>query len=194
MRFISLPFSFKCSSIVSVLSGVPYQLDQLANNQPKLSDFFARKSNLVFDNASSPVACQVQPESADSSLNDDTSKNADLFELVESMEDKSQIQGDTEFRLQDYNDEIKSEQQRRVSESSEVNMTEVSSSDSENRNSIKTEGPDCLLQPSASVNSYCFENRIKEGSASSPVSGISSKRHSTLGDPNFVENYFKVVN
>ncbi|PPD90922.1 hypothetical protein GOBAR_DD12158 [Gossypium barbadense] len=44
---------------------------------------------------------------------------------------------------------------------------------------------------SSSVSSHCFDNHGIRGSPTSTVIGPSKHRHSTLGDPNFVENYFK---
>ncbi|XP_052485603.1 uncharacterized protein LOC105779635 [Gossypium raimondii] len=41
------------------------------------------------------------------------------------------------------------------------------------------------------TNSHCFDNHGIRGSPTSTVIGPSKHRHSTLGDPNFVENYFK---
>ncbi|KAG4126509.1 hypothetical protein ERO13_D10G160266v2 [Gossypium hirsutum] len=39
--------------------------------------------------------------------------------------------------------------------------------------------------------SHCFDNHGIKGSPTSTVIGTSKHQHSTLGDPNFVENYFK---
>ncbi|TXG64111.1 hypothetical protein EZV62_011105 [Acer yangbiense] len=173
-------------------SGVPYQLDQLANNQPKLSDFFAVRSSRISEDTSIPAICQAMPEIEDSSFNDGTSKNTDSSELDESVVHKRRIRRETQDLLEDNNDEKMIEQPSGCRKSCEVNMAEPSSSHTENKSSVKNELESSLPQRSASVSSHCFNDKISE-SRSSTVVGPSKNPHSTLGDPNFVENYFKVV-
>ncbi|KAJ0095621.1 hypothetical protein Patl1_16950 [Pistacia atlantica] len=142
-----------------LLSWVPYQLDQLANNQPKLSDFFALKRCPFSEDASIPTFYQAKPETVDSSLNNGSSKNADLSEQGGSVQHEWQIRGEIEDPLVAVMNEKMTEQQNELQSRTH--------------------------EPSPSVSSYCVENRDMKGSTSS------KKSHSTLGDPNFVENYFK---
>ncbi|KAI9181004.1 hypothetical protein LWI28_010199 [Acer negundo] len=173
-----------------LLTWVPYQLDQLANNQPKLSDFFAVRSSRISEDTSIPAICQAMPEIEDSSFNDGTSKNADSSELDESVVHKRLIRRETQDLLEDNNDEKMIEPPSGCRKSCEVNMAEPSSSHTENKSSVKNELESSLPQCSASVSSHCFNDNISE-SRSSTVVGPSKNPHSTLGDPNFVENYFK---
>ncbi|KAL5788177.1 hypothetical protein ACOSP7_005126 [Xanthoceras sorbifolium] len=168
-----------------LLSWVPYQLDQLANNQPKLSDFFSLRSSLISKDTSIPAICQTMPEIEDPSLNFGKSINADSSELDESVR---QIRGEIQDLVEDNNNKKLIEQ---PGKSCEVNMAEPSSSDSENESSVKNELQSYPPELSASVSSYCFGAKISKGSRSSVVVGPSKRPHSTLGDPNFVENYFK---
>lgn len=47
---------------------MPYQLDQLANNQPKLSAFFTLKSSKMSEDAYTNDLCQVVSDIEDSSM------------------------------------------------------------------------------------------------------------------------------
>lgn len=167
-----------------LLSGVPYQLDQLANNQPKLSDFFALKRGHFSE--STPVFYQAKPETEDSSLNNGPSKNADLSELGGSVEHECQTRGEIEDPVVAFtNEKITEQQSSSTGKSCEVDTPEQSNADVESNSCIKDELQS--RRPSHSISSYFVENRDMIESTSS------KKSHSTLGDPSFVENYFKVV-
>lgn len=47
--------------------------------------------------------------------------------------------------------------------------------------------------PATSASSHCLDDHNSKECSSSATIGHSKQCHSTLGDPNFVENYFKVV-
>lgn len=157
--------------------GVPYELDQLANNQPKLSDFFASKGSHVPEDAPITSVYQAKLQTEDASLNDGCSNNDGLSEMDVSTEHEGQISVEIENPALDNDNEKMTEQQFCCDgKSCEENVAERSSSDIENESSVKNGHQSSTLQP-----------------ATSSTVASSRKCHSTLGDPNFVENYFKVV-
>ncbi|KAH9655848.1 DNA repair protein REV1 [Citrus sinensis] len=158
-----------------ILSWVPYELDQLANNQPKLSDFFASKGSHVPEDAPITSVYQAKLQTEDASLNDGCSNNDGLSEMDVSMEHEGQISVEIENPALDNDNEKMTEQQFCCDgKSCEENVAERSSSDIENESSVKNGHQSSTLQP-----------------ATSSTVASSRKCHSTLGDPNFVENYFK---
>lgn len=176
-------------------SGVPYQLDQLANNQPRVSDFFAPRKSWISKGASGSAAELAMSEADNSSLNDSTLEGAELSELNESVRHERLSRGETELLLEDVDS-------RKVIElpscatgkSHEVNVAELSSSSMENE-SESIENYEFKLPPlehMAPLTSHSFDDKNLEP-RSSEVIGNCKMPHSTLGDPNFVENYFKVM-
>lgn len=158
--------------------GVPYELDQLANNQPKLSDFFASKGSHVPEDAPITTVYQEKLQTRDASLNDGRSNNDDLSEMDVSTEHGRQISGEIENpALYNNNGKMIEQQFCCDGKSCEENIAEPSCYNTENESSVKNEHQSSTLQPSTSSTNVAF----------------SRKCHSTLGDPNFVENYFKVV-
>ncbi|KAK9287385.1 hypothetical protein L1049_015803 [Liquidambar formosana] len=178
-----------------LLSWVPYQIDQLANNsrnQPKLSAFFALKSNPVSEDATNRAICQVIPEIEDSTLKDGKSKNAVLSEVGESLEHTMQCSGESDDPVHENSNGAKVEEPAYNSgKSCELKMAGPSNVDTEYESGVKNELQSSPQRPSSSVNSYCSYNKNNKSSPSSAVVGPSNQRHSTLEDPNFVENYFK---
>lgn len=168
---------------ILLILGVPYQLDQLAGNQPKLSAFFALKSSPVSEGTLTAAVCQVN---LDPSLKGDISKDANLSEVVEPMKHGNQM--DEKFV-----DPELEEPNTGSEKSSEVRMSDPSASDRDDGNNVKNEPQSGPRQLSSSVSSYCLDDQNMKGSPSSEIVGT-SRRHSTLEDPNFVENYFKVLN
>ncbi|CAN0927037.1 DNA repair protein REV1 [Linum grandiflorum] len=75
------------------------------------------------------------------------------------------------------------------SKSSDV-RAEVGDSDTESETNVGTKLHLTLDNLSGSVSMQDMHNQSKGGTLATGV-GISNQRHSTLGDPNFVENYFK---
>lgn len=170
---------------IVLLLGFPYQLNQLANNQPKLSAFFTLKSNPVPENVLTDEVCQVN---LDPILKGGTTKDVYISEVDEPVrfaEQAGELLDDPNHQLEELNGSS--------GKSAEVKMAEFGSSDAEYGNSVNSKhqsGPDLF---SASVSGYCLHNQRSDGSLSSEPSEPSNRRHSTLGDPNFVENYFKVL-
>ncbi|XP_022735797.1 DNA repair protein REV1 isoform X3 [Durio zibethinus] len=131
-----------------LLSWVPYQLEQFANNQPTLSAFFTPKSNPADEGAFTNAICEVKLETDGPSASNSE-------------------------------------------ESQKVKVVELSNLDEDDK-SIENNGlQPCPEQPSVSVSSHCFDNHSIKGSPRSIAIGPLKPQNSTLGDPNFVENYFK---
>ncbi|KAG5238755.1 DNA repair protein [Salix suchowensis] len=166
-----------------LLSWIPYQLNQLANNQPKLSAFFTLKSNPVLENVLTDEVCQVKQ---DPFLKGGTTKDACISKVDEPIrfaEQAGELLDDPNHQFEELNTSS--------GKSSEVKMVEFGSSDAEDGNSVNSKhqsGPGLF---SASASGYCLHNQSSDGSLSSEPGGPSNRHHSTLGDPNFVENYFK---
>ncbi|KAB5541284.1 hypothetical protein DKX38_014258 [Salix brachista] len=166
-----------------LLSWIPYQLNQLANNQPKLSAFFTLKSNPVLENVLTDEVCQVN---LDPFLKGGTTKDACISKVDEPIrfaEQAGELLDDPNHQFEELNTSS--------GISSEVKMAEFGSSDAEDGNNVNSKhqsGPGLF---SASASGYCLHNQSSDGSLSSEPGGPSNRHHSTLGDPNFVENYFK---
>ncbi|XP_059448274.1 DNA repair protein REV1 [Corylus avellana] len=176
-----------------LLSWVPYQLDQLANNQPKLSAFFALKSSPQSQDAlpCAPV-CPGNPEAEDSSFKGGTSVDASFSDVGEPVEHSGLISGESNNLMnKNSNVSLLEEPASSCGKPSEVTMTKPSNFDVEDESSVRNELQSSHYQPSALVSSNFMDIHNMKGSPSSTVGGPSNQHHSTLEDPNFVENYFK---
>ena len=157
------------------MTGVPYQLDQLNDTQPKLSAFFAPRR------LSNPPVTSSQPETGHS----------------EAEEGISIIAGDSEESRAHVADEIDGVYTEKTTpemtaqtithalKSSEVNAETLGNYDKEEKE-LSSALQSTTNLPSAS------DNKSSHGKPVAPAAGSSIRRHSTLEDPNFVENYFKV--
>ncbi|XP_048231552.1 DNA repair protein REV1 isoform X2 [Ricinus communis] len=152
-----------------LLSWVPYQLEQLANNQPKLSAFFCMKNKAASEDDLNIEAFQVM---LDPSLKGGTSQDTNLPEVNDPVKYGKPIDG--QF---DYPDCEIEETSSRSSKSSELRIEEPSNTEGENN--VYHE-----LQSSPRDHSI-------ESTPTPAIARPSNPRHSTLEDPNFVENYFK---
>ncbi|XP_043710957.1 DNA repair protein REV1 isoform X4 [Telopea speciosissima] len=171
-----------------LLSWVPYQLEQLANEtrkQQKLSAFFPKR-NIVSENSETPTNCCSNIELEDPLLMGDTSKGALLPEVGESTKDISQCSGESVFENGNHV-EVMEDDAAAAEKSFELKTSEPSSTDMEDENSIGEAHLPSPCRPSSSGSNYCLD----KGSPNSRTEGPSNMCHSTLGDPNFVENYFK---
>ncbi|XP_042508382.1 DNA repair protein REV1 isoform X3 [Macadamia integrifolia] len=170
-----------------LLSWVPYQLEQLANktrSQQKLSAFFPKRS-IVFENGETSTSCCSHAELEEPLLIGGTSKGALLAEGGESTKDISQCGGGSVFESGKH---VEVEEDPAAAEKYiELKTSEPSSTDMEDENSIGEAHLPSPCRPSASGSSYCLD----KASPNSRTDGPSNMCHSTLGDPNFVENYFK---
>ncbi|KAK8568205.1 hypothetical protein V6N13_106139 [Hibiscus sabdariffa] len=175
-----------------LLSWVPYQLDQLANNQPTLSAFFTPKTKPADEGTFTHAICEVKHETELLCLKD-ASKDASFSEAGNSLEWRKQATEE--------HDKLMCENPNRTvidgpsngysEEPKEVEVVEPSNLQEDDESLANYRLQSCPEQSSVSVSSHCFDNRGIRGSPRSSFIGPSKQRHSTLGDPNFVENYFK---
>lgn len=166
-----------------MILGVPYELDQLTGNQPRLSDFFAPKNKPVLEDA------LVRYENEDTSFKEDAQKDNKFSEVGESMQQGQQPIKKSDDTMHQNTTELIEEPTIQSEKSCEVGIVETSNLDAEDENSVKEEH---RTKPNElSVSSYCSDNQDRKGLPSMVVSG-SYRSHSTK-DPNFVENYFKVL-
>ncbi|XP_058070060.1 DNA repair protein REV1 isoform X4 [Magnolia sinica] len=173
-----------------ILNWVPYQPEQLLNEtrkQQKLSAFFALKANssskdaeITLKDAETTLNFQVKLETESSLSKGNAVNDALLPEVGDSIESKS----------------------RSAEESAcagppghqtpcEVRIAESGSSDLEDEHSVREAFHSSPDRPSATVDSSCLNDKNMKERLDSRVLGRSNQQHSTLGDPNFVENYFK---
>lgn len=158
-----------------------------------MSAFFALKSIPVFEDAVTHTTYPLVPETEDSVFKGGTSKDAVSSEGGQYLEYTRQSSGEIDdHQCENTNETIIEKPFSNDEKSSEIKMEEQSFSNQEEESSIKNELQSSPHRPSASVSSYYLDNARKE-SSSTTVVGCSNKGHSTLEDPNFVENYFKVV-
>ncbi|XP_062118693.1 DNA repair protein REV1-like [Humulus lupulus] len=162
-----------------LLSWVPYQLVQLADNQPRLSAFFATKLSVE-----------------DSRLvNYDNELTSNRGSLLTEEDYLSEVGEETEYINQNGGESDDTAHQKIQTliekptigseKSLEMKIAHTYNLDAEDDSSVKDSIQGSPSQPSASLNNYCLE-----ASPNSPAIG-SYGCHSTLTDPNFVENYFK---
>ncbi|BFG41961.1 hypothetical protein CerSpe_282340 [Prunus speciosa] len=166
-----------------LLSWVPYQLDQLACNQPRLSAFFAPKIIPDSGDALRDATNQVKYENEDTSLVEARLEDADESEVCRSTEHRWQISGESDNMMFEKNNE-ESGQELHISsvKDCEMRIVEMTTSAAEDDGSVKDELQYSTHQTSASASSCRLPSSSNAGS---------NQSHSTLGDPNFVENYFK---
>lgn len=155
--------------------GVPYQLDQLNDTQPKLSAFFAPRRH------SNPPVTSSQPETGYSEAEEGSSIIAGDSEesrdnVVDEIDGVYTEKTTPEMTAQTRTDKLKS---------SEVNAETLGNYDKEEKE-LTSE-----LQPTSNLPS-ASDNKSSHGKPVAPAAGSSVRRHSTVEDPNFVENYFKV--
>ncbi|XP_057964637.1 DNA repair protein REV1 isoform X2 [Malania oleifera] len=181
-----------CVAANKLLNWVPYQLDQLASetrSQPKLSAFFSMKSSLNMGDAA--TLCQVNDKTGDSTFKGGTLGDTIPFEADELIECTGQSIGKVDDLMQENtNVELKEETTCCYGKSCEAKIAESQHIDTVDEFSVKIGIQASSCGPSTSVNSCCLGNQSSEGLTCS-TAGISNPRHSSLGNLNFVENYFK---
>ncbi|CAK9187090.1 unnamed protein product [Ilex paraguariensis] len=153
-----------------------------------LSSFFALRSNPVSDVAATCATSRLNSETEDPLLKGGTMKDAKLSMEGESTEHTRQhFSGPNDLLHENSGEELFGEPTCRNGSDCEVNMNEPGDVAKVDQSSVEIQ-PQCSpCRTSASVSSYCLDNQhTKELSSSTIV-----QRHSTLEDPNFVENYFK---
>ncbi|KAK7405827.1 hypothetical protein VNO78_07437 [Psophocarpus tetragonolobus] len=173
-----------------LLSWVPYQLDQLANNQPKLSAFFTLKSSKMSEDAFTNAPCQVVSDVEDSSMRVGRSDSEDRHSCK--LGDKSELSGQISTEL----DEIVPENTNSIM-MEELTSVRVKCDEEEHAGGSNTATRDernvekhSHQAPSTSFSPCSDVLNVKEFPSSSGTKP-SKQCHSTLADPNFVEHYFK---
>lgn len=137
--------------------------------------------------------CPGNPEAEDSSFKGGTSFDASFSDVGEPVEHSGLISGESNNLMnKNSNVSLLEEPASSCGKPSKVTMTKPSNFDVEDESSVRNELQATHYQPSALVSSNFMDIHNMKGSPSSTVGGPSNQRHSTLEDPNFVENYFKV--
>ncbi|XP_026394158.1 DNA repair protein REV1-like [Papaver somniferum] len=179
-----------------LLNWVPYQLDQLVelSRQPKLSAFFPLKSNTSSEGAETPSNHHVKLETARCLSNGlDTSKDISSSEAGDSVENSAECSGESVFSGDGTPFDVKREEQNSMDSEencSEGRATEPRPTDVDDETKGKMTIESSPLKSSVSGGSYCSDKQTLKGSEQN-IAGVGNPRHSTLGDPNFVKNYFK---
>ncbi|XP_031381989.1 DNA repair protein REV1 isoform X1 [Punica granatum] len=179
-----------------LLSWVPYELNQVANNQPKLSSFFALKNALVSKDALGNQTSNVD-DIAESSLDCGILKEEKFIKEVETIEER--MQSDERFE-DESNERFEDESRDDVIKNVSVNCcaeplvscgTEPTVTKAEQKTIFGEELQESPDDPCTSASSHHVNSTNMRESSNLAFRRQSPKSHSTLGDPNFVENYFK---
>ncbi|XP_061354386.1 DNA repair protein REV1 isoform X1 [Gastrolobium bilobum] len=171
-----------------LLSWVPYQLDQLDSDQPKLSAFFTFKSSKMSEDTSTNALCQVGSDIEDSSMRVGQSKDRHSSEVQEMVELGGQISTESDDIVPENTNATMREQLTRVRVKCDEEELTGGSNDAE-RNVGELEPNH--QEPSTSFSTSCSDDQNVKEFPSSAATKPSKQCHSTLADPNFVENYFK---
>ncbi|KAL6010236.1 hypothetical protein ACLOJK_000667 [Asimina triloba] len=157
--------------------GAPYQLEQLSNgthNQQTLSAFFSLKNNSSCNNAETSMNCHEELEMENSFSKGNANSNALLTEAGEFSEPKSES----------------GEESICHGTSHGVRISDLDSHSLEDGRSIKEAFHSSPESPSTTGSSHGLDDK---NAKERPYSREHYKpQHSTLGDSNFVENYFKM--
>lgn len=159
----------------------------MGNNQPKVSSFFALKNASAAEDASSNPVCMVDDVAESSLICGKEEKYVEVAEIEE------RTQSDERFEYESRDGTINSASAHCCAatlESCGAEPTFMKVGLGTNFWEELRESPD----ESCTSGSSHFLNKPNTGELlSSAFKRQSSKGHSTLGDPNFVENYFKVL-
>lgn len=223
-------------NLIFLFLGVPYQLDKLVCNQPRLSAFFSMKKGPTLEKptmcktiekkyeaedslplvavklkdtnsskVSESIECRPQmyseseinlPENADAELNEKPSddigaaelKDTNLSDVDDSIECKPRVRDSFKMLLlKEAGVEVKKPSIEKINYAEEAEPGIIDSGHSSEGNVSN------LHDFSALIHNSCTNSFHSDGSSSSMVGGSSKMRHSTLENPDFVENYFKVL-
>lgn len=164
-------------------SGTPYQLDQLAAencNQAKLSTFFTLQNN------EAPTSGNLSVDDCDNRL------------LINKDEDRASLEQQVEkFNVKQtqvlpLKIDMSEEPSCSVESSCEVRGLEQSNSPPLDRENCDLENNSSSCKASVSPCSNRPDDQSSHETSSSRMCLLTNQGHSTLSDPNFVENYFKV--
>ncbi|KAK7308091.1 hypothetical protein VNO77_41686 [Canavalia gladiata] len=177
-----------------LLSWVPYQLDQLPSNQPKLSAFFTLKSSKMSEDAFTNAHFHVESDMEDSStrVGQSDSEDKQSSKVGEIVQLSGQVSTESDDVVPENTNAIMIEELTgiRVKCDEEEHAGGSNAATKEERN-VEGELEPNHQECSTSMSLPCTgDQNIKEFPSSS-TSRSSKQCHSTLEDPNFVENYFK---
>ncbi|KAK1276508.1 DNA repair protein REV1 [Acorus gramineus] len=160
-----------------LLSWIPYQLEQLVSEtraQQKLSSFFALKNISSIVNPELPMNIHGKIEEEGPLSKNDGTVVKFLSEVGNITKHGDLLGEDSSYQGQESSTEV------RNSESSPGGESSVKESHQSSPNKAPTLD-----------SNFCTDNKNAKESLDTTCSGDSIMRHSTLGDPNFIENYFK---
>ncbi|WVZ12425.1 hypothetical protein V8G54_016955 [Vigna mungo] len=170
-----------------LLSWVPYQLDQLANKQSKLSAFFTMKSSKISEDALTNSLCQVQVVSdvEDSSMRvgQIDSEDRNLFKVGEMSEHIGQI-STTSGDIENSN-AIMTEEPTSVRVKFDEEQAARSNAAAKDESNVKSELGPTHQAPSTSFSSHCSDEQNAREFPSSSGTKPFKQCHSTFADPNF---------
>ncbi|KAF9621992.1 hypothetical protein IFM89_029212 [Coptis chinensis] len=173
-----------------LLNWVPYQLDQLVGEtrkQPKLSAFFVPKTTSMLEDGNIPANCDEKLENVGPLPLGAISQEAPSCEVGESVDCSPECNEEISTFGQEKSGEVIKEESKYVDEEvSESKMAEPSSFDLNVGEALK-----CSPCKSSASATDCLGDQSKKICSTPRIGPGSNPCHSTLGDPNFVENYFK---
>lgn len=172
-----------------LLSWVPYQLDQLAaSNQPKLSAFFSPKSSKRLEDAFTNALCRVEGDIEDSSVSVSQSKDTYSTGVDNMAGSGKQMSVEPDDSAPENTNATTCEELSSADNCFEVELEPVIKDDRDVHSELKPSHQG----PATSASSHCcLDDQNSKGCPNSTATGPSKQCHSTLVDPNFVENYFK---
>ncbi|KAL0542076.1 hypothetical protein IC582_022165 [Cucumis melo] len=217
-----------------LLSWVPYQLDQLVSNQPRLSEFFSMKKGPTVEKPKICMTSEKKYETEDSLSSVAMNlKDTTVLEVNESIGYRAEMHSDSVMNLQVNADAEMNEKSSDDLEAAKLKDTSISDVDvsieykphfCESFEMLPQKDADVEVHKGPSNEKYNYvdeepgivdvgqssEENISsfhglsasthngssnsyhsDGSSSSMAAGSSKLQHSTLENPDFVENYFK---
>ncbi|KAL7082614.1 hypothetical protein ACP275_14G110800 [Erythranthe tilingii] len=175
-----------------LLSWIPYQLDQLGtekDNQSKLSTFFTPKKGGVSESADFLVDGQLISENDNQSPSRVDSSFPEVDASLEQT-DRFSIELDDHSQL-NIRKPISEEPACSVESSYEVKGVELNDSPDLDGKNSDLKHKSSTFQASVSLSSNSLNIHNSSNPSSSRTKLAPNQGHSTLVDPNFVENYFK---
>ncbi|CAK8539097.1 unnamed protein product [Lathyrus sativus] len=177
-----------------LLTWMPYQLEQLSSNkQPKLSTFFSSRSSKNSEDTFTNTLCQVEPDIEDSLASVGKSEDINSPKVGDMVESSREISIEADDNVLENTDAIVMEEQLAsvgVKCDDEIPAGGSNGAANDEKNLQGELEPNCQ-EPSTSARSLCADDQNVKEVPTSASTRPSKQCHSTLSDPNFVENYFK---
>ncbi|KAK4284534.1 hypothetical protein QN277_001353 [Acacia crassicarpa] len=171
-----------------LLSWVLYQLDQLASNQPKLSAFFTPKSSKRAGDDFTDALCGVEGDIENSSRAVSQSEETHLTKVDNMVGFGKQTSIESDDILPENINATTFEEPSSADNCCEVELEPVIKDERDMHSELEPSHQG----PATSASSHCLDDQNSKGCSSYTAPGPSKQCHSTLVDPNFVENYFKI--